>query len=486
MAGKTSEQHVRINGRTLRISNLDKVLYPADGTTKGEVLAYYAQVAPVLVPQAARRPATRKRWVNGVGTEQEPGKVFFRKDLEDSAPEWIPRATVRHKDHDNVYPLVDDEAVLAWLGQLAALEIHVPQWRFGKDLEPANPDRMVLDLDPGPGVELAQCAQVALECRELLDSMGLASYPVTSGSKGIHIYAALDGSHTSDQVSDVARELARSLQREHPRTVVAEMKKSLREGKVFIDWSQNNAAKTTVCPYSLRGRTHPMVAAPRTWEEIADPGLGQLDYRQVLERVGRGLDPIAPLGLHAGKKPPDRLEAYRSMRDAGLTPEPVPGPGRSPAAAGQSAGFVIQEHHARSRHWDFRLEHEGVLVSWAVPKGPPLRRGTQRLAVMTEDHPLEYAGFHGKIPAGQYGAGSVEIWDAGTCRIEKWEEGSEVVAVLEGKPEGGLGGVPRRYALIRTPSLGDGKNWLLHLMKDQPRADGAGRDAGRAQAPHKA
>jgi bifunctional non-homologous end joining protein LigD len=467
MVPRSTEQVVSVAGRRLKVSNLDKVLYPETGTTKGEVMQYLADVATVLIPQAAWRPATRKRWVDGVGTGEKPGKAFFRKDLEDSAPEWIPRADITHRDHVNTYPMANEPAVLAWFAQLAALEIHVPQWRFDAHQKPMSPDRMVLDLDPGPGAGLPQCVEVAFLCRELLEGMGLAAYPVTSGSKGIHLYAALDGKHTSDQVSQVAKELASQLQREHPDLVVADMKRSLREGKVLLDWSQNSAAKTTICPYSLRGRTRPTVAAPRTWAEIGDSRLAQLDFHEVLERVRDSIDPIAALG-RLPVTTPDRLAEYRSKRDAGQTPEPVPAPAPHPTGRGSRSRFVIQEHHARALHWDFRIEHSGVLVSWAVPKGPPLERSVNRLAVMTEDHPLDYGEFEGEIPRGQYGAGKVEIWDSGDCEVEKWREGSEVIAVLHGRPDGGLGGAPRRFALINTPGMGDSKNWLLQLMKDQP------------------
>src|SRR6185312_4451036 len=273
MSPRANEQTVDVSGHRLRVSNLDKVLYPETGTTKADVLRYLAGVAHVLIPQAAWRPVTRKRWVNGVGTADKPGQVFFRKDLEDSAPEWVPRVEYKHKDHSNTYPLANDPAVLAWFGQLAALELHVPQWRFTPEGKQDNPDRLVLDLDPGEGAGLPECAETALLCRELLTDMGLDSVPVTSGSKGIHLYAPLDGSYTSAQVSEVAHELARALEADHPDLVVSDMKKTLRAGKVLVDWSQNNAAKTTICPYSLRGRSHPMVAAPRTWEEIEDPRL---------------------------------------------------------------------------------------------------------------------------------------------------------------------------------------------------------------------
>lgn len=463
---RSNEQIVEIAGRQLKVSNLDKVLYPETGTTKADVLSYFADVAHVLIPQAAWRPATRKRWVNGVGTAHAPGQVFFRKDLEDSAPAWVPREKITHKDHVNTYPMVNEPAVLAWFGQVAALEIHTPQWRFGPNGKPANPDRLVLDLDPGEGAGLRECAQTALLCRELLTQMQFEVFPVTSGSKGIHLYVPLDGSYTSAEISEVAHELARSLEADHPHLVVSDMKKSLRAGKVLVDWSQNNGAKTTICPYSLRGRSRPTVAAPRSWDEIQDPQLRQLDYQDVLERVKNGVDPMGAVGWQQSTAV-DRLLTYRSMRDAGNTPEPVP---TEPAPTGGSEAptFVIQEHHASRLHWDFRLEHSGVLVSWAVPKGPPLDSGENRLAVMTEDHPLDYGTFEGSIPKGQYGAGTVTIWDSGTCELEKWRDGKEVIAVLHGKKKGGLGGIPRRYALINTTGMGAKKNWLIHLMKDQP------------------
>src|SRR5690625_2240179 len=285
-------QSIRVGERVIRVSNLDKILYPDTGTTKRDVLDYYAGVAPVLLPHATRRPLTRKRWPDGVGTADDPRQPFFRKNLEDSAPDWIPRVSVRHAEHTNVYPLADEAAVLTWLGQVAALELHVPQWRVGPRGGPRRPDRLVLDLDPGPGAGLAECARVAHACRELLQGMGLESVPVTSGSKGIHVYAGLDGNDTSVQVSEVAHELARSLESDLPDLVVSDMRKSLRRGKVLIDWSQNSSSKTTVCPYSLRGRSAPTVAVPRTWTELDDPGLRQLTLEEMLERIEDCPDPL--------------------------------------------------------------------------------------------------------------------------------------------------------------------------------------------------
>lgn len=494
---------VNVGGHRLRLTNLDKILYPATGTTKADVLAYLAAVADVMLPHCAHRPATRKRWPDGV-----EGQVFFQKNAGQGVPSWVRTRRIQHKSSANDYVLVDDLATLTWLGQTASLELHVPQWQFGRTGVHLNPDRLVLDLDPGPGAGLPECAEVARLARTILRGMGLDPLPVTSGSKGIHLYAALDGKQDAAAVSDVAHELARYLEAEHPDLVVSDMKKSLRGGKVLVDWSQNNGNKTTIAPYSLRGREHPTVAAPRTWEELDDPGLRHLDADEVVERVRTIGDPLAALTLGhlAALEPtpermatferkgaatsgdagadasgsgdderPDRLHRYRSMRDAARTPEPVPDEA-PPASEGNS--FVIQEHHARRLHWDFRLEHDGVLVSWALPRGEPTDPKKNHLAVQTEDHPLAYGAFEGTIPKGEYGAGEVTIWDAGTYELEKWRDGKEVIVTLHGEQHG-----TRRLALIHTGGR-DGRdedNWLIHLMAPRGGTSGAASAGGRDQ-----
>ncbi len=293
----TARGSVLVDGHEVRFTNPDKIVYPQTGTTKQDVLDYYLAIAPLLVPQSALRPATRKRWVSGVGTEEKPGQVFWRKNIESGAPSWVPTETTVHKKTLNIYPLVDNAAVLAWFTQLGALEIHVPQWRFNELGKPANPDRMVWDLDPGPGVTMGEVAQLALDIRDIFAQLGQPTYPVTSGSKGIHIYVGLNGLVTAGQANAAAKKFAQDLEARWPNRVVASQKKALREGKILVDWSQNNIAKSTICPYSLRGRTQPMVAAPRTWEEIEAPGLTQLNYQQVLERASQGLHPMSELGL---------------------------------------------------------------------------------------------------------------------------------------------------------------------------------------------
>jgi len=456
---------VRLGGHRIRVTKLDKVLYPETGTTKEEVIAYYSAIAKTMIPHCRGRPATRKRWPDGVGPDGSG--AFFQKDLGDSYPEWVHTGEIQHKDHVNTYPLVDDAATLVWLAQLASLEIHVPQWRFTSAGKPGPPDRLVFDLDPGDGVELTQVAQVAFLVRDLLRGMGLESIPVTSGSSGIHLYAALSGELGSDDASAVAHELARSLEADHPDDVTSSMKRALRPGRVFIDWSQNNAAKTTVAPYSLRGRARPMVAAPRTWRELASPHLRHLEFHEVLQRVEKRGDPLAALlrpgsGASAGGSP-DRLAEYRAKRDARRTPEPVPAPGDSDEdAEGDQRRFVIQRHQARRLHYDFRLEHDGLLVSWALPKGVPDDGAADHLAAPTEDHPLSYRNFEGAIPRGEYGSGTVEIWDSGRYELEKWRD-DEVIVTLHGNPGGGLGG-PRRVALFRAGESGGKPRWMIHRM----------------------
>jgi bifunctional non-homologous end joining protein LigD len=287
------ELHVEVSGRTLRISNLGKVMYPSTGTTKGEVLNYYAQVAPVLLPHLADRAVTRIRWPHGTGDMQ-----FFEKNAPNGVPSWVRTVTVpstgsRGGSGDTiVFPVIEELADLTYFANLASLELHVHQWTVGRNGRPRNPNRMVIDLDPGAPAGLQECCEVALLVRDKLVERGLTAAPVTSGSKGLHMYAALPGRLNADEVRDRAQEIARELTKEHPDLVLWKMTKSLRPGKVFLDWSQNTGAKTTISPYSLRGRERPTAAAPLTWDEVEegaedDLALEQLTMDQVLERVAR-------------------------------------------------------------------------------------------------------------------------------------------------------------------------------------------------------
>jgi bifunctional non-homologous end joining protein LigD len=291
-----TEVHVDVDGRTLSISNLDKVLYPRTGTTKGEVLNYYAQVSPVLLPHLRDRAVTRIRWPHGVEKAS-----FFEKNAPAGTPSWVRTAEVsttgsRTGKGDGTlrFPICDDLATLTWLANLAALELHVHQWTVDAKGVPRNPNRIVIDLDPGEPAGLHECARVALLVREALAARDLTCSPVTSGSKGMHLYAPVPDtgrkSLDSEGTTALAKEVAEELQKEHPDLVTATMTKAKRPGKVFLDWSQNSGSKTTISPYSLRGRERPTVAAPLTWDEVEEGAedelaLEQLTMEQVLERV---------------------------------------------------------------------------------------------------------------------------------------------------------------------------------------------------------
>jgi bifunctional non-homologous end joining protein LigD len=255
---------VEVEGRKLVLSNLDKVLYPAAGFTKAQVLDYYQQIAAVLLPHIAQRPVTIKRYPDGVD-----GKFFFQKNAPAGRPDWVPTARLPSpgstKSRETVeYVLGGDLPTLIWAANLAALELHTPMWRYP---DAGRPDLLVFDLDPGPPATVVECCAVALLLRPLLTGLGLEPVAKTSGGKGLQVYAAVS-KMTSDQASDLAKDLAERLEADEPDLVVSRMTKALRPRKVLIDWSQNNAAKTTVAPYSLRAREQPTVSTPVSWDEV--------------------------------------------------------------------------------------------------------------------------------------------------------------------------------------------------------------------------
>ena len=259
---------VTVGGRRLSLSNLDKALFP-DGTTKADVIAYYTAVAPVLLPHLSGRPLTLRRWPDGTGSAG-----FFEKNVARTAPSWVRQVELpvpgSGRDRQTIrFVVVENLATLVWVANLAGLELHVPQWRLDGADQPAAPDRLVVDLDPGPPADIITCCSVALRVREMLGAEGLDPRPATSGNKGMQLYAPLDGSLDWRQARSVAQALAERLERRDPGLVVSRMDTAARRGKVFVDWSQNHGGKTTISPYSLRGRAEPSVATPLTWDEVA-------------------------------------------------------------------------------------------------------------------------------------------------------------------------------------------------------------------------
>ncbi len=301
-----------VDGRELSLSNLDKVLFPASGFTKSQMLDYYARIAEVMVPHLRHRPTTLRRYPNGV-----EGMSFFEKHAPDKLPAWIDTINVPAKagDHEPIeYLDVDDRATLVWAANLASIEFHVPLWHVtkGKPL-PTPPDYMVFDLDPGPGTSIVECCRVGQWLGEQLGRENL--FAKTSGSKGLQLYVAVQRA-TWERQGERAHEIAKAIERDHPSEVVSTMRKTLRHGKILIDWSQNNSSKTTVAVYSLRARPDPTVSTPVTWAEIdqcvksANPERLRFTTRDVLRRVDKIGDLFAPLV----RPKPSQLKGRESPR----------------------------------------------------------------------------------------------------------------------------------------------------------------------------
>jgi bifunctional non-homologous end joining protein LigD len=297
---------VRVGKRELTLSNLDKVLYPEVGFSKGQVIDYYTRIAPVMLPYIADRPLTFKRYPDGVD-----GKFFFEKNAPSHTPPWIRRVELPSpgstKNRTTIkYAVMAELAGLVWAANLATLEMHVPMWRVQKNGKPKNPDVMVYDLDPGQPATIVECCEVAKIIRTALEKEGIEAYPKTSGSKGMQLYVPLDAKRPWEDVHAYARELAEQLEQEHPDLVVSNMKKELRGGKVLVDWSQNNSSKTTIAPYSLRARALPTVSTPITWHEVAGcrkPDDLRFTTDDVLARVESDGDLFEPV-LEGGQSLP--------------------------------------------------------------------------------------------------------------------------------------------------------------------------------------
>jgi bifunctional non-homologous end joining protein LigD len=485
MAGKQGT--IEVEGRKVALTNLDKVLYPGAKFTKAQVIDYYVRVSRYILPHLKDRPITLVRYPDGVR-----GEFFYEKNAPAYAPDWIKRFAVRRHRHAGEvrYMLINDLPTLVWAANLASLELHPFLHRVPKT---SSPTEMVYDLDPGEGADVLTCARVAVLIREILAEMKLKSFVKVSGSKGLQLYVPLNGGLEYDIVKPFAKTLAELMEQRHPDLVVSKMAKSLRPGKVFIDWSQNTESKTTVGVYSLRAKSdRPYASMPVTWDELAaaerkgDAGSLRFEPEQALRRLEDVGDLFAEVeklkqrlprdvmtaakrlpkaaetveaprarSAEESAKPSRPLEKYREKRDFSKTPEPQPViPERS--AQGSRRRFVIQKHAASHLHYDFRLEMHGVLKSWAVPKGPPLDADSRRLAMPTEDHPLDYLSFEGIIPKGEYGGGTVMVWDIGTYEVVDGNvyKGS-LKFYLEGKKLKG------EWLLTRSHDDGDRPKWYM-------------------------
>jgi bifunctional non-homologous end joining protein LigD len=304
---------VEVEGRKLTLTNLDKVLYPATGFTKGQVVDYYARIAPVLLPHLIGRPLTMKRYPGGVDQE-----YFFEKNAPKHRPDWVKTAPVWSEgNHRTIYfILANDLSTLVWIANLASIELH-PSLSVAPDI--ATPTMIVFDLDPGPPANIIQCAQVGLWVREIFDHFGLQSFPKTSGSKGLQIYVPLNTKTSYEQTKPFAHAMARLLEQQHPNLIVSDMKKTLRTNKVLVDWSQNDEHKTTISVYALRAREHPTVSTPVTWQEVEqalkknDASKLVFEAKDVLARVEKMGDLFEPVQKLKQKLP--QLEGLSAVSE---------------------------------------------------------------------------------------------------------------------------------------------------------------------------
>ncbi len=417
-------QWVTIGKRKLELSNLEKVLFPEDGVLKAEVLEYYLNIAPTLLNHVKGRALTLIRFPDGIH-----GESFYQKNRPEWAPDWLEFVTLGKEVKD--YIVATEPASLVWLANLAALELHQlhsrkPNYEF--------PDYMVFDLDPPEGYTFKKLIPIAFELKKSVEAFGYTPFVKTTGGKGIHICCPLEPKFDFHTVFEAAQLIAKPFVDKMPTETTLHIKKDARKGRVLIDIFRIRSGQSIVSPYSLRGRIGAPVSMPITWDELErteDPK--EYNIHNALEKVLRdgdaweGMDSFA-VELHTHRtvkatkklpvsrkhKSPEQLEKYSKKRDFEKTPEPK---GNPLEASGNS--FVVHRHHASHLHYDLRLEKDGVLKSWAVPRGLPPAPGVKRLAVQTEDHPIEYLTFDGKIPKGQYGGGDMWIYASGKYQITK-------------------------------------------------------------------
>jgi len=484
---------VEAAGRRVKLTNLPKVYWPEQGYTKGDLLAYYFNVADAILPHLADRTLTLKRMPDGIA-----GPSFFERHPPKSTPDWVPRCVVPGEDGTPAENLMaGDVASLLFVANLGCIDMHPSHARCPHYDEP---DWMVFDLDPMPPSGFGEAAAVGRHVRAALDSLGLKGYPKTSGATGVQVFVPVAPGHTYEQTRGVAGAIARLIVAADPGGATLEWDTTQRGGKVFIDYKMNRRAASLASVYAVRPEPAATVSTPLTWDEL-DAGASASDFTiatihgrpaatgdlfaPVLE-AGQDLHPIlAALGVSDGDPPapspktaatsaataPAATRDYAAKRSFLETPEPPPEVAGDVDVARARPGdtFVIHQHYATRLHHDLRLEMFNgatpVLVSWAVPKGLPRRKGVKTLAIHVEDHPFEYGSFSGAIPQGKYGAGEVRIFDEGHYELLEQKPG-KLTFRLDGKR------LHATYHLVRTREESGKEQWLAILREDHsPPAD---------------
>lgn len=419
--------NVQVGKRKLELSNLKKVLFPEDEIVKAEVIQYYLGIAPTILNHIKGRPLSLVRFPDGIY-----GEKFYQKNRPDWAPEWIEYVTLGSEDKKD-YIIATEEATLVWLANLACLELHQMHSRKPNY---DKPDYMVFDLDPPEGYNFTDVVEIALNLKTYLEKSGYHVFAKTTGGKGIHVVTPVKQEYDFHTVFETAQLLAQPFVEEHS-NLTLHIKKEARKGRVLVDIYRIRQGQSIISPYSLRGNKGAPVSMPLPWEKLEvlkDPK--EYNISNVVELVNIEGDAWEGITAYATElhnhrkatrrpvvkdlkpskkyKTPEQLELYSTKRDFEKTPEPS-----GEIIEGKGNQFVVHRHHASRLHYDLRLEKDGVLKSWAVPKGLPPAPGVKRLAVQTEDHPMEYLKFEGTIPKGLYGGGDMWVYASGIYEITK-------------------------------------------------------------------
>src|SRR6266446_6839160 len=451
MPSRTS-QIAQVGKRKLELSNLNKVLFPDDHIVKAELIEYYLRIAPTILAHVKGRPLSVVRYPDGIG-----GESFFQKNRPNWAPDWLEHVILGQEKKD--YVIATEAASLVWLANLACIELHQMHSRtphFDK------PDYIVYDFDPPESFKFTNVAELALAFKEHLERFGYHPFVKTTGRKGLHIVTPIEPKWEFEKAFSAAKSVAQPFVDAHAASMTLQIKKEHRQGKVLLDIYRNRQSQTIVSPYSVRGLPGAPVSTPLQWEELPSIETPKaFDLHAVPQRVIQNGDPWEAMAAYTTPihtetketesskkslqpartyKTPEQLESYSRKRSFKKTPEPPPlslsssggpppGLTLSPSdekraeVRGGGNSFVVHRHHASRLHYDLRLEQNGVLKSWAVPKGLPPRPGIKRLAVNVEDHPLEYVNFEGAIPKGEYGGGM--MWKFAQGRYQTTKEKKE-------------------------------------------------------------
>ena len=453
----SKEIHTEVEGQKLKLTNIDKVLYPSIGITKAQFIQYYIDIAPYILKYIAFRPLTLIRYPDGVNA-----KKFYSKSKPTWTPEWVKSFVIQHETKDIDYLYLHNKASLIWMANLASLEIHPTQFKV---TESHKPDHFIFDLDPDEDMDFDEIKETAFDIKEFLSGYGYTSFVKTSGGKGLHLYVPIEARWPYEKVTAGVKEIAKLFIQSNIDKYTLQVSKGKRKGKILIDIYRNHLGNTCIAPYSTRGKVGAPLSLPLTWDNLEKIKSSQefniVNYKKHFDTNG---DPWADWRDHAvmlhterkstpidtSTKKDERIEAYINKRDFEKTSEPID----EKIILDRKDEFVVQMHDATNLHYDLRLEHEGTLWSWAIPKGLPTKTGVKRLAIRTEDHPVKYLDFEGVIPKGSYGGGTMWVMDKGKISWKSKKEGKSLKFTLVAKLISG------EYKLYRLRD----NQWLAELV----------------------